>query len=157
MVGRLDLEAGPDAWPVTTLLAWSLTARRLVLTGEAAHTVSPLGAQGLNLSIADARMLAGLVGAALQAGQDPGGDSLLQKYQRARMPDIAARIAAIECYTLASGAARGPLAVGRRLGLGALSRPAPAPPPGDLLGVRDTRPASGRPPADRDGHFPDRE
>ena len=122
VVGRLDLEAGPDAWPVTTLLARSLTARRLVLTGEAAHTVSPLGAQGLNLSIADARMLAGLVGTALQAGQDPGGDSLLQKYQRARMPDIAARIAAIECYTLASGAARGPLAVGRRLGLGALSR-----------------------------------
>ncbi|MFF3731222.1 4-hydroxybenzoate 3-monooxygenase [Streptomyces sp. NPDC002476] len=43
---------------------------RLVLVGDAAHTVPPTGAKGLNLALADVRVLAGELGRAL-AADDP--------------------------------------------------------------------------------------
>ena len=118
----MGLLAGPAAWPVTALLAQRLTARRLVVVGEAAHVVSPATAQGLNLSFADATLLARLVEAELKQGHDPGGARLLQNYQRTRMPAIAKRVAAVDFYAAATGLSRPPFGPVRRLGLAALSR-----------------------------------
>ena len=49
---------------------------RLFLAGDAAHIVPPTGAKGLNLAIADVRVLA----EALVAWYETGSDALLEQY-----------------------------------------------------------------------------
>jgi monooxygenase len=63
----------------------------LVLLGDAAHTHSPLGAQGLNLAIQDAVLLHPVL---VEAVANPAaGRDLLDGYVRARRPDIDAVVA----------------------------------------------------------------
>lgn len=59
--GRL-LEVGPrSAYPLLRVVARQLTAGRVVLLGNAAQTIHPIGAQGFNLGLRDALTLAELV------------------------------------------------------------------------------------------------
>lgn len=58
----------------------------LVLIGDAAHTHSPLGAQGINLALQDAALLHPVLIAALRTG-DASAD-LLRQYQDPRRADI---------------------------------------------------------------------
>jgi len=48
---------------------------RLVLAGDAAHTVPPTGAKGLNLALSDVRLLAEVVERALGNGGDDALDT----------------------------------------------------------------------------------
>jgi p-hydroxybenzoate 3-monooxygenase len=48
---------------------------RLLLAGDAAHTVPPTGAKGLNLALADVRVLADLLTIAVRDGRDDALDS----------------------------------------------------------------------------------
>ena len=48
---------------------------RLLLAGDAAHTVPPTGAKGLNLALADVRVLAEELERALSAGDDAALDA----------------------------------------------------------------------------------
>ena len=84
-------------------MARRIVATRMALAGEAAHTLSPVGAQGLNLSLADAAELGRLGRHASAEGLDPGGSLLLSDYARRRRADISLRIAAVEGYSLISG------------------------------------------------------
>ncbi|WP_375261804.1 FAD-dependent monooxygenase [Palleronia sp.] len=79
-------------WPVVTQTARTLTAKRTVLVAEAAHVLPPIGAQGLNTSIADIAALAD----SLQ--DDPGAPGALSLYARARQADMVGRAAAIDAY-----------------------------------------------------------
>ncbi len=63
------------AYPIRARLAKALTAPRRALVGEAAHVMSPLGAQGLNLSLRDVATLAALL---RDHAGDPGDDALLR-------------------------------------------------------------------------------
>jgi monooxygenase len=58
----------------------------LVLIGDAAHTHSPLGAQGLNLAIQDATVLHPVLVSALQTGDFSAAS--LHRYVAARKPDV---------------------------------------------------------------------
>lgn len=60
----------------------------LVLIGDAAHTHSPLGAQGLNLAIQDAAVLHPILLDSLR--EKDAGERMLGRYAAERMPDIAA-------------------------------------------------------------------
>jgi 2-polyprenyl-6-methoxyphenol hydroxylase and related FAD-dependent oxidoreductases len=40
-------------WPIISRLADRMSAERVALMAEAAHVVPPIGAQGLNMSLAD--------------------------------------------------------------------------------------------------------
>ncbi|QKK11197.1 MAG: hypothetical protein HND59_05875 [Pseudomonadota bacterium] len=52
---RLTALKGPrSSYPLKQLSAWTLTAERTALIGNAAHTVHPIGAQGFNLGLRDA-------------------------------------------------------------------------------------------------------
>ena len=78
------LDAGPrSTYPALRVRAARTTAPRAVLVGNAAQTLHPVGAQGFNLGLRDALTLAELI----EAGGDPGVDSLLAKYARRRQPD----------------------------------------------------------------------
>ncbi|MBU2712604.1 UbiH/UbiF/VisC/COQ6 family ubiquinone biosynthesis hydroxylase [Zooshikella harenae] len=59
----------------------------VVLAGDAAHTIHPLAGQGMNLGMADALALVAEVARAAKRGDAPGGEHILSRYQRQRMPD----------------------------------------------------------------------
>ena len=59
---------------------------RVVLLGDAAHTIHPLAGQGANLGIEDGRVLAQEIKAAVLDGVDPGSRETLRKYAARRQP-----------------------------------------------------------------------
>jgi 2-polyprenylphenol 6-hydroxylase len=56
----------------------------MALVGDAAHNIHPLAGQGANLGIADAAMLAQVLGDAVAAGEYPGDLPVLRRYERSR-------------------------------------------------------------------------
>ncbi|WP_061028278.1 UbiH/UbiF family hydroxylase [Bradyrhizobium sp. CCH5-F6] len=96
ILGRMTVEAGRNLFPLAIERPKSFGRDRIALVGEAAHVVPPIGAQGLNLGLRDAADIARLAGDALAAGQDPGAADVLQRYDRARRPDILTRTFAID-------------------------------------------------------------
>lgn len=94
-LGPLHLAGPRDLWPVVTQRALRLTAERVVVIAEAAHVLPPIGAQGLNTSLADIAALARRFGA------DPAGFGsapMLAAYEAERAPDLRLRAAAIDLY-----------------------------------------------------------
>ena len=75
------------SYPLVLLHADTQVADRIVLLGNAAHTIHPNGAQGFNLGIRDVAGLAEQLNAALRAGGDPGDRSVLDAYLDARRAD----------------------------------------------------------------------
>ena len=122
VLGRLTLASPVAVWPIVSQLAPRLDGPRVALMGEAAHVVPPIGAQGLNMSIADAAALAGMVGEAARAGADIGAPALLARYHRARWPEMAARVAGVDALNRAAMAEAQTLRDLRRRGLETLHR-----------------------------------
>jgi len=75
------------SYPLAAMHAHRYFDTRLVLVGDAAHTIHPIAGQGLNLGFRDAIALAELVIDAVGRGEDPGAPHLLARYQRRRRPD----------------------------------------------------------------------
>ncbi len=96
ILGRMIVEPGRNLFPLAIERPKSFGRDRIALVGEAAHVVPPIGAQGLNLGLRDAADIARLAGEAIAAGQDPGADDVLKRYDRARRPDILSRTFAID-------------------------------------------------------------
>ena len=72
------------------------SAARLALIGDAAHVVHPIAGLGLNLGLRDAAALAECVADAVALGLDPGGDNVLQHYERWRRFDTVMTAAATD-------------------------------------------------------------
>ena len=112
-VGRFAATGERSAYPIVQVVARRTTAPRAVLLGNAAQTLHPIGAQGFNLGLRDALLLAELLA---NAG-DPADPSLLQAHASRRAADRERALA------FSSGLARltandTPLAAGlRSLGL----------------------------------------
>jgi 2-octaprenyl-6-methoxyphenol hydroxylase len=70
-------------WKLTRVQAERLVGERVVLIGNAAQTLHPIGAQGFNLGLRDALALA----ARLLAADDPGDASVLALYAADRAAD----------------------------------------------------------------------
>ncbi len=96
ILGRMEVEDTRAAFPLGFSVAENFAARRVALVGEAGHVLPPIGAQGLNLGIRDAATIAGLVADARRQGEDPGGDALLESYDRKRRGDVRARALAVD-------------------------------------------------------------
>jgi len=60
---------------------------RLVLMGNAAHTVHPVGAQGFNLSLKDVAVLSQLIHTAITENRDISNETLLNTYWKNRQED----------------------------------------------------------------------
>ena len=86
--GRTGCEIDPgtnsmlSSFGVRTRLARRMVAGRVVMIGDAAHEVSPIGGQGMNLGWLDAEALAPIVTAALR-GEDVAGS--LRTFERTRL------------------------------------------------------------------------
>ncbi len=96
LLGTLELEANPECWPLKSVRAVRLTAPRMVLLAEAAHVISPITAQGLNLSLRDVAALAETLLDAARAGIDIGAPSILASYEKRREPDTRTRILGVD-------------------------------------------------------------
>ncbi len=115
-------EVGPRAkFPVATLSANRLAAKRTVLLGEAAHILPPIGAQGLNLGLRDAAALADCVAATLRRNGDPGGEDLLEAYRSARRLDVVTRTFGVDLLSRALLTSLPPLQAARGIVLHGLN------------------------------------
>ena len=78
-------EAGiRQSFPLQRAQARHYCAGRVVLVGDAAHTVHPLAGMGANLGLLDAACLSQVVGEAGKKGRDPGSPAVLRRYERWR-------------------------------------------------------------------------
>jgi 2-polyprenyl-6-methoxyphenol hydroxylase-like FAD-dependent oxidoreductase len=88
-LGSLALASERASWPLQLAHASRWCGEGWALAGDAAHNVHPLAGQGLNLGLADAQVLAGVL-----HGRDywrsPGDAKLLRRYERARKADVLA-------------------------------------------------------------------
>jgi 2-octaprenyl-6-methoxyphenol hydroxylase len=93
ILGTITIDGRRAMFPLSGMRARSLAAKRTVLAGEAAHVLPPIGAQGLNLGFRDVAALAELL---VDPDIDPGGETILAEYRRARQTDVIARSTAVD-------------------------------------------------------------
>jgi len=96
ILGKVAVEPGRGVFQLTVETARQFAAARVVLIGEAAHVLPPIGAQGLNLGLRDAATIAELVVEASRADADVGGDDLTARYDRQRRADVTSRTLAVD-------------------------------------------------------------
>jgi len=95
-LGRFTRPGRRLAYPLRLMLAREPVGRRLVLIGNAAHTLHPVAGQGFNLGLRDVAALAEVLAQAARAGDDPGGDRTLAAYRRLRGWDHTTVVAATD-------------------------------------------------------------
>jgi 2-octaprenyl-6-methoxyphenol hydroxylase len=96
LLGPMTVESGRGVFPLAVETADVLAGNRIVLVGEAAHVVPPIGAQGLNLGIRDAATIAEIVADAHQHGEDVGSPDVIRRYEHERRADIVTRTLAVD-------------------------------------------------------------
>jgi 2-octaprenyl-6-methoxyphenol hydroxylase len=91
ILGRIGVEPGRHLFPLAIEQPRQVAQRRIVLVGEAAHVLPPIGAQGLNMGLRDAADIAEIVHDAMASGEDPGAPQILRRYASARRADVTSR------------------------------------------------------------------
>ncbi|MEM6594663.1 MAG: FAD-dependent monooxygenase [Pseudomonadota bacterium] len=91
VMGPLTLASQRTIWPIISQIANRFSSRRLALVAEAAHVVPPIGAQGLNMSLADLQTLLDLSGT-----HGLGSQAMLDAYNVARLRQVQLRVAGID-------------------------------------------------------------
>ena len=122
VLGPLTLRARPQVWPIITQVADRMAGSRVALIAEAAHVMPPIGAQGLNTSLADVALLLEL---AVNDRAGLGSAPMLDAYHRRRHPDVLLRVTGIDLLNRASMAGAEALRDLRGLALEALYGAAP--------------------------------
>ena len=112
--GHLKLISCRSAWPVISQFATQLSSERVALLAESAHVVPPIGAQGLNMSLADISTLLDLV---QKNPTDVGDRSVLDAYQKNRTRAIRLRVGGIDVLNRFSMSIAQPLRDLRATGL----------------------------------------
>lgn len=109
LFGPVMVTGARALWPIIGQIAARLDGPRIALVAEAAHVIPPIGAQGLNMSLADVETLARLAAEARDNHADIGAPELLSAYQRRRYSEMAARVAGIDFLNRAARADAQPL------------------------------------------------
>jgi 2-octaprenyl-3-methyl-6-methoxy-1,4-benzoquinol hydroxylase len=118
-----EVEVVTSSWfPLARMDANVYYAGRVVLAGDAAHTINPLAGQGVNLGFADAKLLTELVLKANQQQQDIGSEALLRAYQAKRKPANLVMMSAMDGFYQLFGNDITPLRKLRQLALTIASR-----------------------------------
>ena len=125
ILGRIEIERGRGAFPLSVEIARRFGQGRMVLIGEAAHVMPPIGAQGLNLGLRDAATIAELVMAARRDGGDVGSEELTGRYEHMRRADVMSRSLAVDLLNRSLLSDFLPLQGARGLGLYLLDRIGP--------------------------------
>lgn len=122
LFGPLTLASRRTIWPIISQSAERLYGERLALVAEAAHVVPPIGAQGLNMSLGDMRILLELA----KSNQQALGDAkMLETYHKKRFAEVKLRVKGIDLLNRASMVETRSLRDARAMGLNALYSLAP--------------------------------
>lgn len=122
LYGPLSLASRRTVWPIISQIAQRMSAERIALVAEAAHVVPPIGAQGLNMSLGDMRVLLELAEA---APDQLGSRAMLDTYHRRRHWEVQARFTGIDALNRASMVSSQPLRDLRAAGLNVIYGLAP--------------------------------
>jgi 2-octaprenyl-6-methoxyphenol hydroxylase len=124
-LGAIRLLGRRWSYPLGALHAQRYIDARLALIGDAAHGIHPIAGQGLNLGFRDVGALAGLIVAAVAAGEDVGAPNLLRRYQAMRRPDNLMMLAATDGLDRLFSSDSRLLRLARDLGIAAVHRAPP--------------------------------
>lgn len=97
-LGICQLESERQSFPLRMRYARHFARHRLVLAGDAAHTIHPLAGQGVNLGFLDAASIIEVIDELQQAGKDIGDYAGLRSLERWRKADAMEMIAAMEGF-----------------------------------------------------------
>ena len=86
------------SFPLVQRHAAEYAQPRVVLVGDAAHTIHPLAGQGVNLGFSDVEVLVDEIQRAWSRDADIGNLVVLSRYQRRRKPDNLAMMALMESF-----------------------------------------------------------
>jgi len=95
-LGNLSLHSERQSLPLTMRLAQEFNHSRMVLIGDAAHTIHPLAGQGVNLGLLDAASLAQIIAAQVNQQQDIAYSVALKQFSRWRKTEAIEMISAME-------------------------------------------------------------
>ncbi len=85
--GKFQKTGRRFCFPLSQVLAEKQAVGRVVLMGNAAHTIHPVAGQGFNLCMRDAYVLVRYLKNQLSQGADLGDASILQQYEQSRLTD----------------------------------------------------------------------
>ncbi|QYJ90819.1 FAD-dependent oxidoreductase [Shewanella halotolerans] len=97
-LGMCTLDSEPQAFPLRMRYARHFARHRLVLAGDAAHTIHPLAGQGVNLGFLDAAAIIETLSELKAKGKDLGDYANLRPLERWRKADALEMIAAMEGF-----------------------------------------------------------
>jgi 2-octaprenyl-6-methoxyphenol hydroxylase len=86
-LGRMQTLGKRISYPLNLVLSEASVCGRVVLIGNASHSLHPVAGQGFNLGLRDAMALAELLGDAVDQAADPGAGALLRRYSEWRESD----------------------------------------------------------------------
>lgn len=133
-LGKVTLVSELFTHPLTMRFAQEFVKGRMVLVGDAAHTIHPLAGQGVNLGLLDAAALSQTISKQLNQTKNDGGvdnnhwysDKSLQQFARWRKSEAAEMIAAMEAIKQTFTPQQSAIKLLRGLGMSLLNKFAPA-------------------------------
>lgn len=108
-LGGIEALLGRGSFRLTRRHAQQYCKPRLVLAGDAAHTIHPLAGQGVNLGFMDVAALAEVLAAARARNEDIGALHVLQRYEHRRRGENLLMQSAMDVFHHAFKPARGPM------------------------------------------------
>ena len=114
-LGKVTVESDLQQFSLSGMTARRFAADDVVLIGEAAHVMPPIGAQGFNLGVGDIKTLAELL------SKEVPVDQICVQYDRKRHAEVLTKIGGIDLLNRSLLSGFLPLHLGRSLALGALS------------------------------------
>ena len=122
LLGECEIKTGIRKFPVLSQISKKFTGERLLLLAESAHVMPPIGAQGLNCSIQDIKILTDIIALKVKGDRDFGSKDLLHSYERARGAQIRSKMLGIHVLNKVSMNGNGLTLAIRKLGLRAFSK-----------------------------------
>lgn len=116
-LGALTLASERFSYPLTKSYASRMTAPRLALVGDAAHSIHPIAGQGANLGFRDVEVLHRQLHQALLQGRDIGASDTLDAYAHLRKFDVHSMLMATHGLNALFATQQPLLQVARRFGL----------------------------------------
>jgi len=113
------------SFPIVKSHAHQYWKERVVLAGDAAHTINPLAGQGVNLGFMDAAVLIEKLGKANVEGVPLDDPSVVSAYEQARRKYNQLMMNAMDAFYYGFSANVAPIRIARNVGLGLAQRSGP--------------------------------